>query len=76
MRTLKLSHEEIELIQRALGMAEFQFNQLREQYIKQTVNVRGVNDKSETLKEADNLLSTENKFCDLLISIRDGKKDV
>jgi hypothetical protein len=76
MRTLQLSNEEIEIIQRALGMAEFQFSQLREQYFAQTVNVRGVTDKNETAKEADNLLEIENKFCELLINIKNGKRDV
>ena len=42
MRTIKLTHEEIAIIQRALGIAEMKFNELRKHYIEQVVNVRGV----------------------------------
>jgi hypothetical protein len=75
-RDLRLTHEEIELILRALGMAEMQFSTLRKQYIENVVNVRGVDSLSLKRKEADGLLDMENQFCDLLLEIKDGQKDV
>jgi len=75
-RDLRLTHEEIELILRALGMAEMQFSTLRKQYIENVVNVRGVDILSLKRKEADGMLDMENKFCDLLFDIKDGQKDV
>jgi len=75
-RDLRLTHEEIELILRALGMAEMQFSTLRKQYIENVVNVRGFDILSLKRKEADRMLDMENKFCDLLIDIKDGQKDV
>lgn len=75
-RTLELTHYEIELIQRALGIAEMKFNSLRRHYIEQVVNVRGVDKLSEARKEADIMLAKENEFCDLLIDIQNGKKDI
>lgn len=41
MRTLKLTHEEISIIQRALGIAEKKFNDLKKQYIEQVVILVG-----------------------------------
>jgi hypothetical protein len=76
MRTLKLTHEEIAIIQRALGIAEMKFNELRESYMKQVVNVRGVDSLSEARKESDIMLAKENEFCDLLLDIKNGSKDV
>lgn len=77
MRTLKLTHKEIELIQRALGIAEYKFMELRKQHIEQTINVRGVNNKDSTIKdETSNLFNISNEFCDLLMAINNGKKDV
>lgn len=76
MRTLKLTHEEIAIIQRALGIAEMKFNELRKHYIEQVVNVRGVDNLTEARKEADIMVAKENEYCDLLLSIRNGDKDV
>lgn len=76
MRTLKLTHDEIELIQRALGIAELKFNDARKHYISKLVTVRGVNNPAEAIKEADFLLKKENEFCDLLLDIKNGDKDV
>jgi len=76
MRTLKLTHEEVALIQRALGIAEMQFNETRKSYLNNLVNVRGVSSLSELRKEADFILDKENEFCDLLLSIKHGEKDV
>ena len=76
MRTLKLSHEEIAIIQRALGIAEMKFNELRKHYIEQVVNVRGVDNLTEARKEADIMVAKENEYCDLLLAIKHGERDV
>jgi hypothetical protein len=76
MRTLKLSHEEIALIQRALGIAENQFATLRKQYLESVANVRGVDNLFETRAEAGFMFVKENEYCDLLLAIKNGEKDV
>jgi hypothetical protein len=76
MRTIKLTHEEIAIIQRALGIAEMKFNELRKHYIEQVVNVRGVDKLEEARKEADIMVKKENEYCDLLMAIKTGEKDV
>jgi hypothetical protein len=76
MRTLKLTHEEIAIIQRALGIAEIKFNDLRKHYIEQVVNVRGVDNLNEARKEADIMVAKEKEYCDLLLAIKHGKRDV
>lgn len=76
MRTLKLTHEEIAIIQRALGIAEVQFNNIRKDYINNLVNVRGVDSLTSVQKEVDFILNKENEFCDLLLDIQNGSKDV
>ena len=48
MRTLKLTHEEISLLLRALGIAEQQAAEIRKKYIDALVNVRGVENLTET----------------------------
>ena len=76
MRTIKLTDEEIATIQRALGIAEMKFNELRRNYIEQVVNVRGVDDLTEVRKEADIMFEKENEYCDLLLAIKHGERDV
>lgn len=76
MRTLQLTHDEIAIIQRALGIAEMKFNELRKHYIEQVVNVRGIDKLEEARKEADIMVKKENEYCDLLIAIKNGGKDV
>lgn len=76
MRTLQLTHDEIAIIQRALGIAEMKFNELRKHYIEQVVNVRGIDKLEEARKEADIMVKKENEYCDLLIAIKNGEKDV
>ena len=76
MRTLKLSHEEVALLLRALGIPENQVFQIKDSYIKNLVNVRGVDSITSTRKETDAMTELENKFCDLLLDIKNGSKDV
>jgi hypothetical protein len=73
MRTIKLTHEQIGTILRALGIAENSFYEARKNYISQLVNVRGVD--KEATKETDVMLKKENEFCDLLFSIKNGDLD-
>ena len=75
-RTLKLTNKEIALIQRALGIAEFQFSKKRKEYIEDLVNVRGVDNLTEIRNECDFMFQKENEFCNLLLSIKEGEKDV
>ena len=76
MRTLKLSFEQIELIQQALGIAEKKFCDIHEDIIKNTVTVRGVS--SPTLKSKENSFYYEesSKFCDINLAIEGGELDV
>ena len=74
-RTLELVHTEVEVILRALGIAERKFNSLRKKYLEQVVNVRGVDNLSKVREEADIMYMKENEFCDLLMSIQNGDKD-
>ena len=76
MRTIRLTHDEIATIQRALGIAEMKFYELRKQYIEQVVNVRGVENLKETQKEVDFMFAKENEYCDLLLAIKNFDKDV
>ena len=74
-RTLVLTHEELLIIKRALGIAENSFAALRKQYITNLVNVRGVDNLTETRLEADVLFKNELAFCNLLLAIDNGEKD-
>lgn len=76
MRTLKLTNDEVENILRALGIAEMKFNEMRKHYIEQCVNVRGVGNLTEVRKEADFMVAKENEYCDLLLAIKAGERDV
>jgi uncharacterized secreted protein with C-terminal beta-propeller domain len=76
MRTLKLTHEQVAIIQRALGIAEMHFSTMRKQYIESCVNVRGVDNRDEIRKEADIMVMRENEYCDLLMDIKAGELDV
>jgi len=75
MRTLRLTNEETSLILWALGISEMKFNELRKNYIEQVVNIRGIENKTEAIAEADMLYTKENEFCDLLMSLKNGEKD-
>jgi len=55
---------------------EFQFSKKRKEYIEDLVNVRGVDNLTETRNECDFMFQKENEFCNLLLSIKEGEKDV
>jgi hypothetical protein len=75
-RNLKFTHKEIELIQRALGIAEKKLADARKDYIENLINVRGVYSNSKVIsEETDFMFDKQNEFCDLLLSIINGEKD-
>ena len=76
MRTIQLTDSEIAIILRALGIAELKFHQMRKDYIDQVVTVRGIDNLTEAQKEADTMVARENEYCDLLIAIKKGERDV
>lgn len=69
MRTIKFTHEEVDLLIRA-------FSQLRINYIQEVINVRGTDNFSKAKDEAKFMYELETKFCDLLIDIKKGIKDI
>ena len=76
-RTLKLTHEEIELIQRALGIAEGQILKLKNDYVNNLIKVNGAVSLSKLIDEETLFLKNlEKKFTDLNYQIQDGLKDV
>lgn len=77
MRTLKLSHEQIELITQALGMAETQFSKIHKTIVEETIAVR----KSEPFKHEQKSTAMyyhdlASKMADLNIDLNNGKFDV
>lgn len=70
MRTLKLTHDEVELITTALGIAEKQYTDLHKQLVK-LINVRG----GELTANTD-FHHTSCKFADLNNDISESKKDI
>lgn len=69
-RTLKLTHDEIELITTALGIAEKSYTDLHTE-LKKLVNVRGGNVVVNT-----DLHHISCKFADLNSDIENSKKDI
>lgn len=76
MRTLKFTHQQIEILLRSLGIAEAKFNELRNNYIKSVVNVRGTDTIATARMEADPMFEKANEIYDLLALIKDGSLDV
>lgn len=76
MRTIKLTHEELALVLQALGIAEQSYSETRLRIIKDLINVRGVDNGKEQRAQLDFINDKENAFCDLLLSIKNGEKDV
>lgn len=76
VRTFQFTHEEVELITRALGIAEVQFSNIRKQYIENLVNVRGVDSQALTAEEVSTVFERECQFGNLCYSIKQGEKDV
>lgn len=71
-----MTHEELSILLRALGIAEMQINKQRVDYINTLVNVRGNDNPSGTRKEVDHMMELSNRIADLLTAVKDGRKDV
>jgi hypothetical protein len=77
MRTLKLTHEQIDLICQALGIAETQFTNIHKTIVETTVNVRKHHaSKREQNSKALYYHDMASKLADLNIDINNSKFDV
>jgi hypothetical protein len=74
-RTIQITHNEFNILLRALGIAESQVSKVRDSYFRNLVNVRGTN-KQELASEWEGFLNLENQFSDLLDNLKHGKRDV
>ena len=76
MRTLKLSHEQIQLICQALGMAEIQFSNIHKTIMESTVNVRKhYGEKQKQTNKAMYYHDLSSKMADINIDIQNGTFD-
>ena len=77
MRTLRLTHEEVDILRRALSVAQNNFIDLWLQQLKQikTIADMGCEIKGMII-EAGVIRETENQFHNLLLDIENGDKDV
>lgn len=76
MRTLKLTHEQIELIQQALGIAEKKLIDIHATILNDTILVRGVNGPTQKSKENSLCLEKSIEFSDLNMAISNSELDV
>lgn len=76
MRTLKLTHEQIEVICFALGIAEEQFAQLSQKVFKDFTHVRGNFKKSDFKETALKFYDQSTIFADLNQDIQNNNLDV
>lgn len=76
MRQIKLTDEQVELLQKALGMAENQLSKLHNEIISQTVLVRGVDSPTAKTKEKMWLFDESTHMADLNYSLSNGELDV
>jgi len=75
MRTLKLSHSQISLLQLALGLAEKQCSDLFKQIIEATA-VRENDNKGEEREHAKYYYKKSCKFADFNSDLQNGEFDV
>lgn len=75
MRTLKLTHDQIELLQQALGIAEKKFCDIHKDIIENTVNVRGVASPTALGKENMTYFNLSTEFSNLNELISNGNLD-
>ena len=71
MRTLKLTHEQIELIQKALSLAEMHYAKIHEQIISAENSMRFNVDKIDS-----SFFLESCKYADINIDITNGDKDI
>jgi predicted phosphodiesterase len=76
MRTLKLTHKQIEIISHALGISERQMLNIHQDINKNVVYVNGNVDTTEQLKDSNRYLSKSFEFYDLLQDIKKSTLDV
>ena len=77
MRTIKLSHEQIQLLCQALGIAETQFTNIHKTIVENTISVRKhYGEKREQTNKANFYHEMACKIADLNIDIEQGKFDV
>lgn len=77
MRTLKLSHKDIETISQALGIAEKQFSTLHKTIVETTISVRNNEGaRSEESEKAMYYHDLASKMAYLNIDINNGNFDV
>ena len=77
MRTLKLTHQQIQLICQALGIAEIQFTNIHKTIIDNTISVRKhYGGKAEQTNKANLYHEMACKIADLNIDIESGKFDI
>ena len=77
MRTIKLTHEQIQLLCQALGIAETQFTNIHKTIVETTVNVRKhYGEKNEQTNKAKFYHEMACEIADLNIDIEQGKFDV
>lgn len=77
MRNLNLTHEQIELLCQALGIAEAQFINIHKTIVENTISVRKhYGEKQEQTSRAKYYHELACKFADLNIDISKGELDV
>jgi len=77
MRTIQLTHEQIQILCQALGIAEMQFTNIYKTIIENTITVRkGGRNEPEQLINANFYHEMASKIADLNIDIEQGKFDV
>lgn len=78
MRTIKLTHEQIQLLCQALGIAENQFSNIHKTIFENTINARCENYglKQEQTNNANFYHEMACKLADLNIDIQQGVFDV
>lgn len=76
MRTIQLTHEQVQLLCQALGIAEMQFTNIYKTIIENTIRVRKHCETQEQRDKANFYHEMACKIADLNIDIEQGKLDV
>ena len=76
MRNIQLTHEQVQLLCQALGIAEMQFTNIYKTIIQNTITVRKGGNEPEQIINANFYHEMASKIADLNIDIEQGKFDV
>lgn len=76
MKTITLTVEQLNLITRALGIAEQKFTLIHEDIMKNTINVRGVNDLAKMYTENMMYHELACDCADLNVTLNSGELDM